>query len=338
MSYNKNPAERAGNLSDTLVTIIGQLASGPYQQVDPERIREQLRGVASNLEIEVARQKLTREHAGDHAALASKGWALTYYGWHQLQEHQPAVSSQPTGKSLTVQWVEQQGPMLIDRLRSYLRGKMPRSAAMSKLDDHVQQFLMNMIRRNALASRISNGEKIPISHVCGWCLRSAYSDIRNEGREPVTRTLHGALTPNEWVEWNTTQANWTTEVMPWSVNSSDKLLLGSSHHNRGDEDSVDAMDFLVSEDQPDQRVEDHDAYQATIKAIRTALEDAFEGKPYDLEQHLQIMYDKFVLRLTSPEIGEKYSLEQDAVHAHVLRIRRAVRRAHTHGAFNFMTE
>lgn len=245
----------------------------------------------------------------------------------------PEVRISPRGGNQTAQWIAEKGPKLMSRLRKHITQKMPRSAIMDKVDDHIQTFLTNLIKRDALARYINEGQSIPLSRVCAWCRRSAYSDIRDEGRDPVTRTLHGALTKDEWQSIEET--NWTTEVVPNTINQTERLSLGSSFGAGSyDADSVDAMDYLVSERNTEMDFADQQAFERTFGAVSKALSDALQGKPYDKALHQGILTDRFIKQLSYEELAEKYGIPKATANAVASRIRKAVRRAHEQGALS----
>lgn len=246
------------------------------------------------------------------------------------------------GKNLTSKWIDSKGSLLYERLRSYLERKLPRSLIMGKVDDHIQTFLTNLVRRDALAKRIESNTPIHISQVCAWARRSAYSDFRDEGRDPVTRTLHGALTRPEWSSYDVNE--WCSDVTPMTINQTDKLRGGSVFSFGSEESSVDPMDYLVSPDDTETVYEQEDSFQSTIGAIEKAISDHLRGRwkmdPHDpfllpklllwaIEErvHHQFLIDRFVLNLSLTELGEKYSLPQSEVFGYVNRIRKACKKA-----------
>ena len=216
---------------------------------------------------------------------------------------------------------------------------MPRSMIMDKGEDHIQTFLTNLIKRDALATRIEEGHSIPLSQVCNWCRRSAYSDIRGDGRDPVTRTLHGALTRDEWERLEDT--NWTTEVVPTTINQSDKLSLGSSFGmGTWDPDNAgaNAVDYLVSSDNVESDVANTEAFQVTMDAVSKAISDHLRGKGHDENLHKRILFDRFVAKLSMSELADKYSIPKEQANVMVSRIRKAVRKANDKGSFDFLRD
>jgi len=75
--------------------------------------------------------------------------------------------------------------------------KLPISAHTDKVEDHVQNCLLRLIRRDSLRERILAGKKIPNSLLATYAVRAGYTDIRDEGKDPVARELYGARTQTE---------------------------------------------------------------------------------------------------------------------------------------------
>lgn len=251
----------------------------------------------------------------------------------------PVARPSNPNRNLTAQWVETKGPELIERLRTHLERKMPRSMIMGKIEDHIQGYLTNLIRRDGLRTRIEQGVSIPLSQVCNWCRRSAYSDIRDEGRDPVTRTLHGALTKDEW-ERNA-EVEWTREVIPTTINQSDQLSLGSSFGMGTydpDDAGVSAMDYLVSSNDVEQEFANTEAFDVTMDAINEAILSHLEGKSHDKDLHLAILHDRYVKQLSMKELAAKHNIQKEKANQVVSRIRKAVRKANDNGRFDFLAD
>jgi DNA-directed RNA polymerase specialized sigma24 family protein len=75
--------------------------------------------------------------------------------------------------------------------------KLPVSAASQYVEDHVQECLLRLIHRDSLRERILAGENITPSHLATYAVRSACSDIRSMGTNPVCREIYGARTETE---------------------------------------------------------------------------------------------------------------------------------------------
>lgn len=86
---------------------------------------------------------------------------------------------------------------LFDRLTLAITNRMPISARTSQVDDHIQNFFNRLIRRDALRNAILSGETIPDTKLLLYAVRSARTDVRDSGREPVCRDLYGAKAEHE---------------------------------------------------------------------------------------------------------------------------------------------
>lgn len=86
---------------------------------------------------------------------------------------------------------------LYRKMRSRLARHLPVSAGRQMLDDHIQEFLCRVIRRDSFAKHIEGGKSLPYSKVVSWCANSGRTDARNMGTDALTRTMYGALTEKE---------------------------------------------------------------------------------------------------------------------------------------------
>ena len=75
--------------------------------------------------------------------------------------------------------------------------RCPVSAASNQVGDHVSQCIMRLIHRDALRERILAGTPVTDSHLCTYAVRSAWSDARNSGTNPVCRELFWARTETD---------------------------------------------------------------------------------------------------------------------------------------------
>ena len=88
-------------------------------------------------------------------------------------------------------------PPLLKKMRFEVSKKCRISAEMGVIDDHINQFFERIIRRDALRKRIEEGKSISYSHLATFAVRSAYTDIRDSGTNPVTREMFHARTEKE---------------------------------------------------------------------------------------------------------------------------------------------
>lgn len=111
----------------------------------------------------------------------------------------PKRQSNATAKFLEQRVLETGGVdgALYQRLRAALRSRLPISAVTSQVEDHVQNFFMKMISRDALRTRIEAGTEISNDHLAYYATNIGIGDCRTAGTDPVTRELYGARTERE---------------------------------------------------------------------------------------------------------------------------------------------
>jgi len=86
---------------------------------------------------------------------------------------------------------------LYSLMKAAVRVKLPLSATIGIVDDHIQTCFMKLIQRDALRERILRGKNITDSHLATYAVRSGFTDIRRDGTEPVCREMYGAQTERE---------------------------------------------------------------------------------------------------------------------------------------------
>lgn len=109
--------------------------------------------------------------------------------------------TKPTNRNETSDFLNRRlsapGSKLLDVLRKAISSKMQKSVNADLIDDHVNNCIEKLVRRNALKGRLDAGLAIPDHHIASWAIRSAIGDIRNDGTEPVAREMMGARTERE---------------------------------------------------------------------------------------------------------------------------------------------
>ncbi len=129
-------------------------------------------------------------------------WAFTEAGAAHVRQLVGKAVSEPVAARIeanaTARWFEEQLPLgLQERLEKAVARKMRISAVTQRVQDHVQNFYVRQIRRDALAKHLVEGEKMPWSKIVTYALRSASTDIRDDAHNPVCRTIYGARTKVE---------------------------------------------------------------------------------------------------------------------------------------------
>jgi len=271
-----------------------------------------------------------RKHCGKRPALCTilgkNEWALTALGVAEAKTLKAKFEGTTTpshGPNVTAKWIADNYKALYERLHSYLERKMPVSKEKRKVDDHIQTFFVNLINRDGLRTRIEEGESIPYSQVCAWARRSAYSEIRDEGTEPVCRLMHGALTKKEIGDYD--PANWTTEVIPNTINQSGVLGVNPYASHSEDDGGVEVMDFLADEHNMEDEVLDENAFNWALESIADVLNEEIDAEK-DPAWHTELMVDRFVVGMTVKELAEKHGIDRNKATVALGRIRKAVLR------------
>jgi hypothetical protein len=167
-------------------------------------------------------------------------WSLTSEGVQRAR----TLDNIRRGKAvpnLTAQWLGDQfnapGGMgnsgLYKALEKSIASKCPVSAASSLVDDHIGEYITRLIHRDSLRNRIMTGRSITTSHLCSYAVRSAWSDARNSGTNPVCREIYGARTETE-------RRNATSDRR-WAINDSRVVL------SRGEDGVSQRLDIAVND-------------------------------------------------------------------------------------------
>lgn len=216
-------------------------------------------------------------------------------------------------RNLTAKWIHEQGAPLRDDLVKYISLKMPKSRDFEQIEDHVNEHLTLMVHRDALRDRILDGVEITFAHIRGYCHNTAKSDIRNNSRNPVCRTFHGAYTAKERAEFRDRQvAREKAEEdgefsVPVRVRQTVQPWQRGPHFDHEEESWVHPL-----EEMPDpagiQEVEDEMAFEQAFKALRAVLQKRCPGSA---EQYTQVLYDRIVMEMTVKEIATKIGVTRN---------------------------
>jgi hypothetical protein len=212
---------------------------------------------------------------------------------------------------------------------------MPRSEELGKIDDHAMNWIERAIQRDSLRTRLEAGKSIPPSQVQSWARKGAYTDIRNEGREPVTRVFHGALTKKEIALYD--PGNWTTVHVPRTINESENLAV-SAFAEHGEDDYVgDRIDNLRDDHSfadVEGTVMHENAFADVLDRVSEILHDEID-QHLDPEFHRQLMFERYVKEMTIREIAEAHGLRDEReVTISLNRVRDVMRRARDEGDFD----
>jgi hypothetical protein len=288
----------------------------------------------------------TRMYRPESEALCAKPirakrgeWALTALGVKEAKRLREVYEGKITlsaGPNVTAQFLGEHFGRLYGRATLHLRRKMPRSEMFDKVDDHVANWVDRVIQRDGLRTRIEDGRPIAPSQVCAWARRGAYTDIRNEGREPVCRVFHGALTPKEVRE--RADVNWTEEVIPRTINESDILAHNQyAAHSEDDFLAHDQIECLMDEHETaavEETVAGADALEACLERLSEIIHDEI-AEEHNPDWHEQLVRDRFVKEMSVREIAAAHGLsfddDQNKIKVALNRVRDVMLRAREDG-------
>jgi hypothetical protein len=111
-------------------------------------------------------------------------WMITEEGLAQTLGHR---------KTLTARWLASKPPQFHQAIQNALRAKMPQSSIMGLIQDHHSSVMLKWITRDAFKERIEANKPPSDAECCCWAVRSAYTDIRGDGRDAIG-VVRGAKT------------------------------------------------------------------------------------------------------------------------------------------------
>jgi hypothetical protein len=278
----------------------------------------------------------------DPATQGKRGfWALTDLGVKKakalraLYEGKIVLSA---GPNATARYLGDNWGRFYGRGTLALRRKMPVSEALDKVDDHFMNWVEKVMQRDGLRSRIEQGKSVAPSQVSGWARKAAYTEIRNEGREPVCRVFHGALTPKEVKALK--EVNWTEEVIPRTVNESD-ILCHNQYAAHSESDWISDPTEAIQDEHPTAQVfnavADPEAFEFCLDQIGKIIMDEI-AEEFDPEFHRQLVHDRFVKEMTVREIAEAHGLnfatEENRIKVALSRVRDVMLQAREEGDFD----
>jgi len=265
-------------------------------------------------------------------------WALTNAGVKKakkLKEQYEGRIVLSAGPNATARLLGERWDTLYERITSHLRRKMPRSEELGKIEDHAMNWIERAVQRDSLRGRIEAGKSIPPSQVQAWARKGAYTDIRNEGREPVSRVFHGALTKKEIALYD--PSNWTEVVVPRTINESENLAVNCYAEHSEDDYIGDRIDNL-RDDHVTADVEGSVMNENALKDVLDRVSEIIQEEidpTLDPEFHQQLMVERFVKEMTIREIAEAHGLDDESEIAVSLnRVRDVMLRAREEGDFD----
>lgn len=130
--------------------------------------------------------------------------------------------------------------------QAYLGRKLPRSAELGKVDDHIMGWITLAIERDYLAKYVERN--VAPSLLCHFIYNKSCSDLRKDGRNPALRALHGALAPHEVQARSQDQVSWTERMIeaPPALGE-DPLANLPDKSGQVDEFDLEAVSSLIAE-------------------------------------------------------------------------------------------
>lgn len=122
------------------------------------------------------------------------GYSLTRLGI----EPAVGVCHQFEEENVTNAWIKAvlDAPYLA-RLTSHMEQRCRRSAHFNEVPELVNNYIMNLLRRDGLRKRIIEGKYPTPSDMKAWTYKAALSQWRDEGRDALTRGLKGCRTEKD---------------------------------------------------------------------------------------------------------------------------------------------
>ena len=247
------------------------------------------------------------------AASGSGEWALTEEGAKrakELRKHYDGMVVMTTANT-TGKFIGANFEKLYDRAIKYLGHKLPRSNNFNLVEDHVMGWFERVIRRDGLRRRLDEGRRPAPSQICAWALNGAYTDIRNNGHEPVCRVFHGALTLKEIPLHDA--GNWTTTVIPRTINESERLAVNRYASHSDDEEGAGAagIEHLSDESDIEEMFASSDTFDELLSRISEVLETEL-SENHDPAFHKRLLVQRFVKEMTIREIADENGLSFEA--------------------------
>ena len=264
-------------------------------------------------------------------------WAVTLTGVKKALLLRPVFENNlqhDQGPNLTAQWIAHHWRVLWPRVIRHLNRKMGRSAEFNKVEDHVANYFSGLIIRDGLRNYIEAGRRIAPSEVCAWARKSAYSDIRNEGREPVCRTLHGALTKKEIALFD--PRGWPDVIVPSTIGHSDRLDISAQRFQMGDfgDEAPDGTAYILDTHDFEEEVVAEQAIELIVNRMSSVI-TANISPEKDPEWHRGVAIDRFVLEMSVKEIaasrGLNYETDRNKITLALNRVRKAMEGARDAG-------
>lgn len=101
------------------------------------------------------------------------------------------------GQNATSRWLSLHAKAVYDSLAKHLNAKMQRSGELNLLEDHIQEFLARLVRKDTLAPFLASGETPKLASLRVWVYQSACTELRRMGVDAAMRASRNAKTSRE---------------------------------------------------------------------------------------------------------------------------------------------
>jgi hypothetical protein len=300
----------------------------PNPKVDPvgldKRVRDAYRNLHKMDKNGWFHASYSKAHGGFMTVAGTpKKWALTEAGVERAKQIDKRLIRKMGGTpNFTGIWLGQQlqayGGMqassLFKALASAIASKCPVSKSSGQVEDHVSEFILRQIHRDSLRDRIMAGKTPSVSHLCSYAVRSAFTDARNSGTNPVCRALYGARTETE----RRKAAESGEDTKRWSYNDTNVT------YTKGDNGMTQILDIVVNDDE---EIYDRLYFNDIWKGVMSTLQ---KGKPKVFKRYAEVLEIKS-RGFGTDEVACAMGVSKSRASSMIAEARRVVREARDEG-------
>tara|TARA_Y100000310_G_scaffold345749_1_gene469238 strand:- start:5514 stop:6614 length:1101 start_codon:yes stop_codon:yes gene_type:complete len=205
---------------------------------------------------------------------------------------------------------------LLRMMKAAVAKKCPVSASMGQIEDHVQGCFLRLIRRDSIGKLLAKGRNVTYTHIATYAVRSAYTDVRDAGTEPLLRERLGARTEKERRDRKAAEAVQEAEGTPAKV-----LVYADNVELSAGRELVEVMD-------PSAPVSDMLAERLSFEKMWGRLQDAMkQAKPHAYNRYVGILRMQILEGRSVKEIAEVEGVSPFRAATMLQEARRAVRNA-----------
>ena len=169
-------ANTAVQYKDVLTEVLNRFGVNPQTTLLPLKGREGIyRDI--NLAFRSMRQGYCRKGTAPQVKQRHRSvWMVTQAGLDAVLGKRCCI---------TADWLAKRPPQFHDALLRALRTKLPHSVRLGIIEDHLSAALEKWISRDAFKDRIAANRPPTVSECCQWAVRSAFTDIRGNGKDAL---------------------------------------------------------------------------------------------------------------------------------------------------------